>query len=75
VAAAAVTTARRTSSSTCARSRTPSDTPASSAPSSRSRPHNPLPLLNQLAERASIGVEYLVEGPDEWRLRISRLAD
>lgn len=38
-------------------------------------PHNPLPLLNQLAERASIGVEYLVEGPDEWRLRINRLAD
>lgn len=38
-------------------------------------PHNPLPLLTQLAERATIGVEYLVEGPDEWRLRVSRLAD
>jgi len=36
-------------------------------------PHNPLPLLNQLAERSPIGVEYLVEGPEEWRLRISRL--
>jgi len=35
-------------------------------------PHNPLPLLNQLAERAPIAVEYLVEGPEEWRLRISR---
>ena len=38
-------------------------------------PHNPLPLLTQLAERAPIGVEYLVEGPDEWRLRISRISD
>lgn len=38
-------------------------------------PHNPLPLLNQLAERGSISVEYLVEGPQEWRLRINRLAD
>ena len=36
-------------------------------------PHNPLPLLNQLAERSPLGVEYLVEGPQEWRLRISRL--
>jgi uncharacterized protein (DUF2249 family) len=35
-------------------------------------PHNPLPLLNQLAERASITVEYLLEGPEEWRLRINR---
>lgn len=38
-------------------------------------PHNPLPLLNQLAERAHIAVEYLVEGPEEWRLRISRTPD
>ena len=38
-------------------------------------PHNPVPLLNQLAERSSIGVEYLVEGPEEWRLRIHRLED
>ena len=38
-------------------------------------PHNPVPLLNQLAERSPIGVEYLVEGPDEWRLRINRLPD
>jgi uncharacterized protein (DUF2249 family) len=38
-------------------------------------PHNPLPLLNQLAERAPIAVEYLVEGPEEWRLRISRTPD
>ena len=38
-------------------------------------PHNPVPLLNQLAERSPIGVEYLVEGPQEWRLRINRLPD
>ena len=38
-------------------------------------PHNPIPLLTQLAERAPIAVEYLVEGPEEWRLRISRRAD
>lgn len=37
-------------------------------------PHNPLPLLNQLAERADIDVEYLVQAPEEWRLRITRLA-
>jgi uncharacterized protein (DUF2249 family) len=37
-------------------------------------PHNPVPLLNQLAERAQIGVEYLVQSPEEWRLRIERLA-
>lgn len=37
-------------------------------------PHNPLPLLNQLAERADIDVEYLVQGPDEWRLRVTRVA-
>lgn len=36
-------------------------------------PHNPLPLLAQLSAQAEIGVEYLVEGPDEWRLRISRV--
>ena len=38
-------------------------------------PHNPVPLLNQLGERAPIDVEYLIEGPDEWRLRISRSPD
>jgi len=37
-------------------------------------PHNPLPLLNQLAEQAQIDVEYLVQGPEEWRLRVTRLA-
>lgn len=38
-------------------------------------PHDPVPLLNQLAERSPIGVEYLVEGPQECRLRINRLPD
>lgn len=37
-------------------------------------PHNPLPLLGQLADRASIAVEYLMEEPGEWRLRIERTA-
>ncbi len=36
-------------------------------------PHNPLPLLNQLAARAEIDVEYLVQHPDEWRLRVTRI--
>lgn len=35
-------------------------------------PHNPLPLLGQLAERARIDVRYLVEQPGEWHLRITR---
>lgn len=38
-------------------------------------PHNPVPLLNQLAELSPISVEYLVEGPEEWRLRVNRLDD
>jgi uncharacterized protein (DUF2249 family) len=38
-------------------------------------PHNPLPLLAQLQERfGAIGVEYLVEGPDAWTLRLTRSA-
>ncbi|MFT4108623.1 DUF2249 domain-containing protein [Propionicimonas sp.] len=35
-------------------------------------PHNPLPLLGQLAALAPIEVEYLLEDPQEWRLRITR---
>lgn len=35
-------------------------------------PHNPLPLLQQLAERSTIEVEYLVEGPEEWRLKLTK---
>lgn len=37
-------------------------------------PHAPRPLLNQLAARAEIEVEYLVEGPTEWHVQITRLA-
>jgi uncharacterized protein (DUF2249 family) len=38
-------------------------------------PHNPLPLLAQLSERhGGLGVEYLVEGPDAWTLRLTRPA-
>lgn len=36
-------------------------------------PHAPLPLLNQLAAQAEIAVEYLVEGPTEWHVQITRL--
>jgi uncharacterized protein (DUF2249 family) len=36
-------------------------------------PHAPKPLLHQLAERAPIDVEYLVEGPTEWHVKITRL--
>lgn len=37
-------------------------------------PHFPLPLLTQLAERAPIEVETLVDGPTEWHVRITRTA-
>ena len=36
-------------------------------------PHNPLPLLAQLRERAPIEVGYLKEEPEEWHVRITRL--
>jgi uncharacterized protein (DUF2249 family) len=37
-------------------------------------PHDPVPLLAQIAKRYPDGFEvgYLVEGPDEWRLRLAR---
>ena len=35
--------------------------------------HDPVPLLNQLAARyPDFGAAYLVEGPDEWKLVLSR---
>ena len=37
-------------------------------------PHNPLPLLSQLEQIGSVGVEYLVEGPDEWHLKLTKQA-
>jgi uncharacterized protein (DUF2249 family) len=38
-------------------------------------PHAPVPLLNQLAARAEIAAEYLVEGPTEWHVQITRLGE
>lgn len=37
-------------------------------------PHNPLPLLAQIAERegGTISVDYLDEGPEAWRLKLTR---
>lgn len=37
-------------------------------------PHDPKPLLSQIADRESgaITVRYLTEGPDAWRLRLTR---
>lgn len=38
-------------------------------------PHNPLPLLAQLADREgdAVAVSYLVEGPDDWHLKMTRV--
>lgn len=36
-------------------------------------PHAPMPLLAQLAERAPIEWEFLVEGPEAWHVKITRL--
>lgn len=38
-------------------------------------PHLPAPLLAQLADRAPIDVETIVDGPTEWHVRITRRAD
>lgn len=35
-------------------------------------PHAPLPLLRQLTERAPVDAEFLVEGPTEWHVRLTR---
>ena len=37
-------------------------------------PHNPLPLIAQLQERASLEVSYLKEEPEEWHVQLKRLA-
>lgn len=37
-------------------------------------PHAPMPLLSQLAERAPVDVEFLIEGPDAWHVRLTRRA-
>jgi len=38
-------------------------------------PHAPMPLLAQLSERAAIDWEFLVEGPEAWHVRITRLPE
>jgi uncharacterized protein (DUF2249 family) len=35
-------------------------------------PHDPKPLLAQLAERGPITVPYLEQGPEAWRLAVTR---
>jgi uncharacterized protein (DUF2249 family) len=35
-------------------------------------PHDPKPLLAQLAEQGPLTVTYLDEGPEAWRLRLTR---
>lgn len=37
-------------------------------------PHNPLPLLNQIADRhgSAIRVTYVEEGPEAWKLKLER---
>ena len=37
-------------------------------------PHAPVPMLTQLSQRAPIEVEYLVEGPTEWHVKVTRRA-
>jgi uncharacterized protein (DUF2249 family) len=36
-------------------------------------PHEPLPLLRQLADRAACRTETLVAGPEAWHVKITRL--
>jgi len=38
-------------------------------------PHDPQPLLHQLAERAGghLDVSYLERGPESWRLQLTRV--
>jgi uncharacterized protein (DUF2249 family) len=37
-------------------------------------PHAPVPMLTQLSQRAPIDVQYLVEGPTEWHVKVTRKA-
>ena len=38
-------------------------------------PHNPVPLLNQIADRHgdAIQVSYVEEGPEAWKLKLARV--
>ncbi len=35
-------------------------------------PHAPLPMLAQLDQRAPVDVEFLVDGPTEWHVKVTR---
>ena len=37
-------------------------------------PHAPVPMLTQLSQRAPIDVEYLVDAPTEWHVKVTRRA-
>lgn len=39
-------------------------------------PHNPLPLLGQIAEQwgSEVSFDYLTEGPDVWRIQLTKQA-
>jgi uncharacterized protein (DUF2249 family) len=37
-------------------------------------PHAPMPLLSQLAQRAPLDWEFLVEGPEAWHVLLTRRA-
>ena len=39
-------------------------------------PHDPLPLLNQIADRngESVTVEYVARGPEAWKLKVARVS-
>ena len=39
-------------------------------------PHDPIPLLHQIAERngESVTVDYVARGPEAWKLKIARVA-
>ncbi|MCK7637928.1 DUF2249 domain-containing protein [Corynebacterium pygosceleis] len=38
-------------------------------------PHNPVPLLNEIAAREeSFDMRFLRQGPDEWRIRFTRVS-
>ena len=39
-------------------------------------PHDPIPLLNQIAARngESVTVEYVARGPEAWKLKVARVS-
>ena len=37
-------------------------------------PHAPVPMLAQMADRAPVDVQYLLEGPTEWHVKVTKKA-